>query len=270
MASDGSAKPYRVKFRAPSFVNLFAAKIGGRPPDRRRSRLHGTLIAWEKWTASFSGKGIYKFATGTGRKIYNSARTLAFALIPMMMYAQDYFGFLSDGRHRHRPAPDLNMTQVTETLAYCSCCARKPVSRYHIQVCTNIPACCAAQTRLYAHVQKRLGIGNKEVSPSASFSRKGWNAWAPALAPGHGRIFVTKISIPKSGCDFEQLQDGKKPKPVPVISGALHERNPNEVVVISKNFGVPNCALSIRTSSDGYKALEKALKQMTPVRSLMK
>jgi len=64
---------------------------------------------------------------------------------------------------------------------------------------------------------------------------------------------------------FEQLQDGKKPKPVPVISGALHERNPNEVVVISKNFGIPNSrSIDTYMQRDGYKALEKALKQMTP------
>ena len=54
MASDGSPKPYRVKMRTPSFVNLQALpKLVRRPPDRRRDCLHrhDRTSCWEKWTA---------------------------------------------------------------------------------------------------------------------------------------------------------------------------------------------------------------------------
>ncbi|MGC1965076.1 MAG: NAD(P)H-dependent oxidoreductase subunit E, partial [Candidatus Acidiferrales bacterium] len=57
-----------------------------------------------------------KFATLLGR--YPVKRS---ALIPMMMYAQDHFGFLSDELLADiAQRLDLNMTQVTETLAYYS------------------------------------------------------------------------------------------------------------------------------------------------------
>jgi NADH-quinone oxidoreductase subunit E len=49
------------------------------------------------------------------------------ALIPMMLYAQDHFGFLSDELLEEiAKRLDLNMTQVTETLAYYSMLRRKP------------------------------------------------------------------------------------------------------------------------------------------------
>jgi NADH-quinone oxidoreductase subunit F len=205
-----------------------------------------------------------KFTTLLGR--YPVKRS---ALIPMMMYSQDYFGFLSDELLADiAQRLDLNMTEVTETLAYYSMLRRKPVGRYHIQVCTNISCMLRGANELYAHVQKRLGIGNKEVSPSGTFSLEevecmGACTGAPAMQVNFD--YYENLDPEKVDVIFEQLQDGKQPKPVPVISGALHERNPNEVVVISKNFGIPN-SRSIETymQREGYKALEKALKQMTP------
>ena len=61
------------------------------------------------------------------------------ALIPMMIYAQDHFGFLGDEiLEEIAKRLDLNTVQVTETLAYYSMLRRKPAGRYHMQVCTNI------------------------------------------------------------------------------------------------------------------------------------
>src|SRR6202167_6129267 len=164
------------------------------------------------------------------------------ALIPMMMYAQDQFGFLSDEvLEEIAKRVGVNILQATETLAYYSMLRRKPGGRYHIQVCTNISCMLRGANELYKHVQKRLGLGNKEVSPSGTFSLEeveciGACTGAPAMQGDYD--FFEALDPDKVDSIFEQLQDGKKPKPVPVISGALHERNPNEVVVISKNFGI--------------------------------
>jgi len=93
------------------------------------------------------------------------------ALIPMMLFAQDQFGFLSDEMlDEIAKRLDLNMVQVTETLAYYSMLRRKPAGRNHIQVCTNISCMLRGGNELYAHVQKRLGLGNHEVSPTGTFS----------------------------------------------------------------------------------------------------
>ena len=59
---------------------------------------------------------------------------------------------------------------------------RKPAGRNHIQVCTNISCMLRGGNELYEHVQKRLGIGNKEVPPAELFRSKKSNASAPAPA----------------------------------------------------------------------------------------
>ncbi|HKN62280.1 MAG TPA: NAD(P)H-dependent oxidoreductase subunit E, partial [Candidatus Acidoferrales bacterium] len=93
------------------------------------------------------------------------------ALIPMMLYAQDYFGYLGDEVLQEiAQRVGLNILEVTETLAYYSMLRRKPAGRYHIQVCTNISCMLRGGNELYEHIQKRLSIKNKEVSPSGTFS----------------------------------------------------------------------------------------------------
>jgi NADH-quinone oxidoreductase subunit F len=191
------------------------------------------------------------------------------ALIPMMLYAQDHFGHLSDELLEEiAKRLDLNILQVTETLAYYSMLRRKPAGRNHIQVCTNISCKLRGGNELYKHVQKRLGIGNKEVSPSGTFSLEevecmGACTGAPAMQVNYD--FYENLDPDKVDAIFEQLQDGKKPSPEPVTSGALHERLPAEVPVISKRFGIRDSRkIDVYLQHEGYQAIEKALKQMTP------
>ena len=104
------------------------------------------------------------------------------------------------------------MTQVTETLAYYSMLRRKPAGRYHIQVCTNISCMLRGGNELFAHVQKRLGIGNKEVSPSGTFSLEeveciGACTGAPAMQVNFD--YYENLDPEKVDVIFEQLQDGK-------------------------------------------------------------
>ena len=191
------------------------------------------------------------------------------ALIPMLLYAQDELGHLGDEiLEEIARRLDLNITQVTETLAYYSMLHRKPMGRYHIQVCTNISCMLRGGKELYEHVQKRLDIGHKEVSPSGTFSLEevecmGACTGAPALQVNYD--FHENVDAAKADEILEQLEAGRVPAPVPVISGALHPRDPNEVVVITKRFGIPNSTkIDTYIQNGGYKALEKALKQMTP------
>jgi NADH-quinone oxidoreductase subunit F len=191
------------------------------------------------------------------------------ALIPMMMYAQDNCGFLSDDLLQEiAKRVGLNLLEVTETLAYYSMLRRKPAGRYHIQVCTNISCMLRGGNEIFQHVQKRLGIGNKEVSPTGTFSLEeveciGACTGAPAMQVNFD--FYENLTPDKVDEIFEALQEGRKPAPVAVTSGALHERLPAEVPVISRRFGIPDSKkIDVYLQNEGYQALEKALKQMTP------
>ena len=95
MVSDGSPKPYRVKLRAPSFVNLQALpKLCEGPPDRRRGRLH----RHDRYRAGRSGPLSPGLETNMQlppqleqNSTISSSRypVKRSALIPMMLYAQD-------------------------------------------------------------------------------------------------------------------------------------------------------------------------------------
>src|SRR5580692_6336464 len=154
-----------------------------------------------------------KFTTLLGR--YPVKRS---ALIPMMMYAKDHFGFLSDELLADiAQRLDLNMTQVTETLAYYSMLRRKPMGRYHIQVCTNISCMLRGGNALLEHVKTRLNIGHKEVSESGRFSLEevecmGACTGAPCMQVNYD--FYENLDPDKVDALFEQLQEGKKPAPV--------------------------------------------------------
>ena len=72
-------------------------------------------------------------------KLQNSYPVKRSALIPMLLYAQDEYGHISDAIIAEIGSRlDLNTVQVEETLEYYSMLHRKPWGKYHVQVCTNV------------------------------------------------------------------------------------------------------------------------------------
>ncbi|HEV2288390.1 MAG TPA: NADH-quinone oxidoreductase subunit NuoF [Candidatus Acidoferrales bacterium] len=190
------------------------------------------------------------------------------AVIPMMMYAQDEYGHLSDeilGEIAQRLG--MNMTEVTETLAYYSMLRRKPAGKFHVQVCTNISCQLRGGFEIMAHVEKRLGIGNRQTTPNGIFSLEeveciGACSGAPAMQVNYD--FYEDLTPSKVDAILDQFAAGRKPAPVPVISGALHEPHPAEIRVISQRFGIRDSRTrKVYEQNEGYAALKKALKEMT-------
>lgn len=117
---------------------------------------------------------------------YPPAR-LKSALIPMLMFTQDEVGHISrevveEIAHRLRIPP----VQVDEVVTYYSMLHRKPMGKYHVQVCTNISCLLWDGDKLYEHACKKLGIGHKEVTGDGKFSLEevecmGACSWAPAV-----------------------------------------------------------------------------------------
>jgi len=191
------------------------------------------------------------------------------ALVPMLLYTQDEFGHISDEMIAEIARRlDLNVLQVTETLVYYSMLRRKPAGKYHLQVCTNISCMLRGGNDIYQHVQRRLGIGHKQTTADGRFSLEeveciGACTGAPALQVNYD--FYENVTPEKVDSVIDRLAAGRKPEPAAPTSGALHERHSAEVPVISRRFGIPNShTLEVYLKNDGYKALEKALRQMTP------
>ncbi len=114
------------------------------------------------------------------QSLENRYPVLRSALIPMLLYAWDQFGYVSDDMDRRNRLRRLNLNalQVTETMAYYSMLRRKPAGKYHACRSADIlPACCAAATRCMNSCSRKLEIGHKETTHDGthSHSRK-WNA----------------------------------------------------------------------------------------------
>ena len=191
------------------------------------------------------------------------------ALIPMLMYAQDEFGYISDEMIAEIARRlDLNNVQVEETLAYYSMLRRKPMGRYHVQVCTNVACMLKGGYKVLERAKKRLEIGHKETTQDGVFSLEeveciGACTGAPAMQVNYD--FYENVTPLKFDRIIEELDAGKHPVPEPVTSGALHDRHVLETPLISQRWGTKDSRkLDVYVKQAGYKALEKALQEMTP------
>ena len=109
------------------------------------------------------------------------------ALIPMLLYAQDELGYLSDAVI-HEIADRLSITplDVRNVASYYSMLRFKPAGKFNVQVCTNISCMLRGAYEVYERFQKELGIAHKGVTPDGVFSLEeveciGACCWAPAI-----------------------------------------------------------------------------------------
>jgi NADH-quinone oxidoreductase subunit E len=109
------------------------------------------------------------------------------ALVPMLLYAQDEVGYLSDAVVAE-VAERIGITEhdVRSVISYYSLMRTKPAGKFNVQVCTNISCMLRGGNELLEHCKKRLGIGNKGVTPDGVFSLEeveciGACSWAPAV-----------------------------------------------------------------------------------------
>jgi NADH-quinone oxidoreductase subunit F len=191
------------------------------------------------------------------------------ALIPMMMYAQDEFGFVSDAMISEIAARlDLRTVEVEETLAYYSMLRRKPMGKHHVQVCTNVACMLRGGYEILEQAKKRLEIGHKETTSDGAFSLEeveciGACTGAPAMQVNYD--FYENLTPIKFDRIIEDLDKGKQAAPEAVTTGALHERHSLETPLISERWGIRDLRkIDVYLQHRGYQALEKALKQMTP------
>jgi NADH-quinone oxidoreductase subunit E len=109
------------------------------------------------------------------------------AVVPMLLYAQDEVGYVSQ-ELVEEVARRCGVTplQVDEVIGYYSMLHRKPLGKYHVQVCTNIACQALGGEQLYEHASRTLKLGNKEVTPDGLISLEevecmGACSWAPAI-----------------------------------------------------------------------------------------
>jgi len=145
---------------------------------------------------------------------YPPGRTRS-AVVPMLMFAQDEIGavtreLVEEVARRCKVTP----LQVDEVVGYYSMLHRKPLGKYHVQVCTNISCLIVGGQELFEHACHKLGIKNKEVTPDGLFSVEevecmGACSWAPAIEVNYDfHHFVTPEKLDKLIEDLRKAGNG--------------------------------------------------------------
>jgi NADH-quinone oxidoreductase subunit E len=109
------------------------------------------------------------------------------ALVPMLLYAQDEVGYVSEEVIREIAARlELTELEVRNVVSYYSMLHTRPIGKYNIQVCTNISCMLRGAEGVFDHIRKRLGIGHKQDTSDGLFHLEeveciGACCWAPAM-----------------------------------------------------------------------------------------
>jgi NADH-quinone oxidoreductase subunit E len=140
------------------------------------------------------------------------------ALIPMLMYAQDEVGSITD-ELVDEVAKRVGVTplQVNEVVGFYSMLHKKPMGKYHVQVCTNISCLLLGGDELYDRACHKLGIGHKEVTADGRVSLEevecmGACSWAPAVQVNYD--FYHDVTPEQLDKLLDGLTAGKRPEDI--------------------------------------------------------
>jgi NADH-quinone oxidoreductase subunit E len=135
------------------------------------------------------------------------------ALVPMLLYAQDEVGYVSDAVVTEiAERLDLLELDVHNVLSYYSMLRTKPAGKYNVQVCTNISCMLRGGYEILDHCKHKLGIGHKETTKDGVFSLEeveciGACCWAPAIQINYD--FHENLTPSKVDDIFKMYRDGK-------------------------------------------------------------
>lgn len=93
------------------------------------------------------------------------------ALIPVLRLVQGETGCLSPEEEGF-VARELGLApiRVREVVTFYTMLTRRPLGKYHIQVCENLSCSLTGAAAVLDHLRKRLGIGAGETTPDNRFT----------------------------------------------------------------------------------------------------
>lgn len=138
------------------------------------------------------------------------------ALVPMLLYAQDEIGYLSDAVIAE-VAQRIGLTEleVRNVATYYSMLRFKPAGRYNVQVCTNISCMLRGAYEVFERFQEELGVGHKGITPDGTFSLEeveciGACCWAPAIQVNYDfHDELTPDSVPGILSQYRRKAEGQ-------------------------------------------------------------
>ncbi len=135
------------------------------------------------------------------------------ALVPMLLYAQDEIGYVSDAVVSEiAERIGIYELDVRNVLSYYSMLRTTPAGKFNVQVCTNISCMLRGGYEILDHCKAKLGIGHKEVTKDGLFSLEeveciGACCWAPAMQINYD--FHDDLTPDKVDVLFQMYQQGQ-------------------------------------------------------------
>jgi NADH-quinone oxidoreductase subunit E len=93
------------------------------------------------------------------------------AVLPILYIAQDEYGHLTDAAIREvAEILDLPPTDVFEVVGFYTLFYNKPVGRWVLQVCDDVPCCFLGAEQLVADLEAKLGIAVDQTTADGMFT----------------------------------------------------------------------------------------------------
>ena len=105
------------------------------------------------------------------REVIERYPTRRAALMPVLWLAQREFGYLSTEVMEHvSELMELPLSWVSGVATFYSMYYKKPVGKYHLQVCTNVSCMLRGSDDIVRTIEERLGIGLGETTADRKFT----------------------------------------------------------------------------------------------------
>ncbi len=92
-------------------------------------------------------------------------------ILPALYMAQKEFGYVSDEAIEYIAGLlGVSPAQIEGVATFYTMFNRKPVGKYHVQICRNISCSLLGAEHLIEHVSKKLGIQPGETTPDGKFT----------------------------------------------------------------------------------------------------
>lgn len=93
------------------------------------------------------------------------------AIMPVLWMAQKKWGWLREDVMRYvATVMDVPYAHVLGVASFYTMYFKKPMGRYHVQICTNVSCMLRGGVKLLQHAKQRLDIGHNEATTDRKFS----------------------------------------------------------------------------------------------------
>ena len=184
-------------------------------------------------------------------------------MLPVLRLIQEQQGFISsEAEEWVAQLLGVAPAHVHEVVTFYTLFHRKPIGRYHLQVCSNLSCMLRGSEQCLAVLSERLGIQPGQTTPDGRFTLSTVECLcACEIAP------MLQLNDHYIGPLTPQLLDELVTAPERLATMGLPFRGAPGLVepVLSKRFSLKDShAIETYVRDDGYQAARKALTEMTP------